>query len=314
MEFLSNMMLEALRFFAFFGGYGWGIVWLTIAVNLALYPLTLTSIKSMSAMQRLQPRLQEIQKKYKDKPAELQKETMDAYRAEGVNPMGGCLPILIKIPFFLALFWVLQSPAFMAITSDPKNEAGFLWINAEIGQSLEAAPGLTKKLLSQKIIVKKANNRYIWNNNMELGKKKLTDILANKQADKVTDIKALRAEIKGLSEEDAIATMQAWQETNNLAKPEKLRFGGVEISIFAILIGISTYFMQKTMPGAMTQQTQMMNTIMPLFIAVISWNFPAGVQIYWLVSNLIGTAQQYYIMKKPKNKTKVTLKDKEEQI
>lgn len=314
MEFLSNTMLEALRFFAFFGGYGWGIVWLTIAVNLALYPLTLTSIKSMSAMQRLQPRLQEIQKKFKDKPAELQKETMDAYRAEGVNPMGGCLPILIKIPFFLALFWVLQSPAFMAITSDPKNDAGFLWINAEIGQSLEAAPGLTKNLLSQKIIVKKANNRYIWNNSKELGKKKLTDILANKQADNVTDIKALRAEIKGLSEDDAIATMKAWQETNNLAKPEKLRFGGVEISIFAILIGISTYFMQKTMPGAMTQQTQMMNTIMPLFIAVISWNFPAGVQIYWLVSNLIGTAQQYYIMKKSKNKPRITQKDKEEQL
>ena len=71
----------------------------------------------------------------------------------------------------------------------------------------------------------------------------------------------------------------------------------------------------------MTQQTQMMNTIMPFFIAVISWNFPAGVQIYWLVSNLIGTAQQYYIMKKPakggqaqKGKAKVLKEDKEEKI
>ncbi len=302
MEFLSNIMLEALRFFAFFGGYGWGIVWLTIAVNLALYPLTLTSIKSMEAMQRLQPRLQELQKKHKDKPAELQKETMEAYRAEGVNPMGGCLPILIKIPFFLALFWVLQSPAFMAITSDPKNDAGFLWINAEIGQSLSVESGLTDKLLAQKIIVKKANNRYIWNNSKQLAKKKLTDVFANKRADSVSDIKVLRGEIKGLSEDEVILTMKAWQETNNLAKPEKLRFGGIEISLFALLIGVSTYLMQRTMPGAMTQQTQMMNTIMPFFIAMISWNFPAGVQIYWLVSNLIGTAQQYYIMKKPKKK------------
>jgi len=194
----------------------------------------------------------------------------------------------------------------MAITSDPKNDAGFLWINAEIGQSLSVDAGLTDKLLAQKIIVKKANNQYIWNNSKLLGKKKLTEVLANKRADSVSDIKALRDEIKGLSEGDAITTMKAWQETNNLAKPEKLRFGGIEISIFAILIGISTYFMQKTMPGAMTQQTQMMNTIMPLFIAVISWNFPAGVQIYWLVSNLIGTAQQYYIMKKPAKGGQIT--------
>jgi len=50
MNFLSDIMIDALRFFSFFGGYGWGIVWLTIAVNLALYPLTLSSIKSMGAM------------------------------------------------------------------------------------------------------------------------------------------------------------------------------------------------------------------------------------------------------------------------
>ena len=109
MNFLSKIMLEVLQFFYAIGGhnYGLAIIWLTVAVNLALYPLTLSSTKQMSAMQKIQPKMKKLQEKYKDDPKTMQKETMDMYKSEGVNPLGGCLPVLLKIPFFIGLFWAL---------------------------------------------------------------------------------------------------------------------------------------------------------------------------------------------------------------
>src|SRR3989339_1408761 len=128
MEALSNLLLEVLKFFYAIGGhnYGLAIIWLTVAVNIALYPLTLSSLQQMSAMQRIQPRMQELQKKFKEEPQKLQKEMMDLYKSEGVNPLGGCLPVLLKIPFFLALFFALQSKEFVAMIG---HGAGFLWIS-----------------------------------------------------------------------------------------------------------------------------------------------------------------------------------------
>src|SRR3989338_11169388 len=130
MDYLSHIMLEILKFFYAVGGhnYGLAIIWLTVAVNLALYPLTLSSLQQMSAMQKVQPRMQELQKKHKDEPQKLQKEMMDLYRSEGVNPLGGCLPVILKIPFFLALFFALQSKEFLALVSDAGSAASFLWI------------------------------------------------------------------------------------------------------------------------------------------------------------------------------------------
>src|SRR3989338_3705619 len=130
MQYLTSIMLEVLKFFNAFWphNYGLSIIWLTVAVNLALYPLTLSSMQQMSAMQKIQPRMQELQKKLKGEPQKLQKEMMDLYKSEGVNPLGGCLPVLLKIPFFLALFFALQSKEFLALVSDAGSAASFLWI------------------------------------------------------------------------------------------------------------------------------------------------------------------------------------------
>lgn len=202
MEYFSNIMLEILKFFYAIGGhnYGLAIIWLTIAVNMALYPLTLSSIQQMSAMQRVQPRMQELQKKHKDEPQKLQKEMMDLYKSEGVNPLGGCLPVLLKIPFFLALFFALQSKEFMVLIG---HGSSFLWVK-------------------------------------------------------------------------------------EIAKPDPTY-------IMAGLIGASTWLSQKSMPQS-TGQAQAMLWMMPIFITFVSINFPAGVQLYWVISNTMGWAQQAYIM------------------
>ena len=122
-------MLEALNFFfSVSGNWGLAIIILTVVAKFALYPLTLQSTKQMEAMQRLQPKLEALQKKHKDQPDKLQKETMALYRAERVNPLGGCLPMLLQIPVFLALFFALTSKEFALILHNAGSSARFLWI------------------------------------------------------------------------------------------------------------------------------------------------------------------------------------------
>jgi YidC/Oxa1 family membrane protein insertase len=91
--------------------YGVVIILLTIIVRLVLTPLTLTQTKSMARMQRLQPQLQELQKKYKDDKQKLQQETMAFYKQNNVNPLAGCLPLLLQLPVFFALFQALRLPS-----------------------------------------------------------------------------------------------------------------------------------------------------------------------------------------------------------
>ena len=210
MDYLVSIMLEIVKFFYAIGGhnYGLAIIWLTIAVNIALYPLTATSLQQMAALQRVQPMLQKLQDKHKDNPQQLQKEMMDLYKVEKVNPLGGCLPMLLKIPVFLALFFALQSKEFHALIG---TNTSFLWMN-------------------------------------------------------------------------------------NIAMPDPTM-------IMIVLIAISTFLMQKSMPSAgNNQQAQIMTWIMPIFIAFVSVKFSAGLQIYWVVSNMIGWAQQVYILRSMKAK------------
>ncbi len=89
------------------GNWGWAIIALTCLIKLAFYPLSAASYKSMAKMKRLQPRLQTLKERYGDDKAKLNQAMMELYKKDKVNPLGGCLPILIQIPVFIALYWVL---------------------------------------------------------------------------------------------------------------------------------------------------------------------------------------------------------------
>jgi len=263
----------------------------------------------MAAMQRIQPKMKELQEKHKDNPQEMQKQTMGLYKSEGINPLGGCLPVLLKIPFFLALFWAFQSTAFLGIASDPANNTGFLWISGRVGAKAFQSEPLVKRLTRAKILVKdeaasqrSGQQKFVWNAALEVGEKKLKDILWTSNKESGEDIEKLKKElapaVKKLNDEDAIRIISAWQGTNSLAKPDRVKTPFGTISLLALLVGLTTFLMQKSMPTA-GGQGQAMAMFMPLFLVFICWNFPAGVQIYWLVSNSVAAVQQFYIMKKP---------------
>jgi YidC/Oxa1 family membrane protein insertase len=89
------------------GNWGWAIIFLTLLIKLAFYKLSETSYRSMANMHRLAPELTRLKELYGDDKQKMNQAMMDMYKREKVNPLGGCLPILVQIPVFIALYWVL---------------------------------------------------------------------------------------------------------------------------------------------------------------------------------------------------------------
>ena len=102
------------------GNYGIAIIIVTFLMRIIVFPLTLKQEKSMKKMRDLQPELEKIKEKYKDNPQELQRGTAEIYKENGVNPLGGCLPLLIQMPIFVALYYAFIGDAIPA-------DAKFLW-------------------------------------------------------------------------------------------------------------------------------------------------------------------------------------------
>ena len=92
-----------------FGNWGWAIVGLVVLLKIAFYWLNASAYRSMAKMKSVAPKVAELKDRYKDKPQEMQQHMMRIYREEKVNPLGGCLPIFVQMPFFIALYWVLLS-------------------------------------------------------------------------------------------------------------------------------------------------------------------------------------------------------------
>ena len=122
--FVSSLLFSLMTaIYRFVGNWGWSIVLVTMLIKLAFYRLSATSYKSMAGMRKLQPKLQALRERYGDDKAKISQATMELYRQEKVNPLGGCLPIIIQIPVFIALYWVLlesvelrQAPFILWIT------------------------------------------------------------------------------------------------------------------------------------------------------------------------------------------------------
>ena len=93
----------------FVGNWGWSIILLTILIKLVFFPLSAASYKSMARMKEVQPRLVAMKEQYKGEPQKLNQAMMEMYRKEKINPLGGCLPVVIQIPVFISLYWVLLS-------------------------------------------------------------------------------------------------------------------------------------------------------------------------------------------------------------
>lgn len=121
--FISSIIFWMMqKIYEVVGNWGWSIILVTIVIKLLFYRLSAKSYRSMSVLKKLQPRITALKERFGDDKQAFTKATMDLYRREKVNPMSGCLPILIQIPVFIALYWVLVESVQLRL-------APFLWIH-----------------------------------------------------------------------------------------------------------------------------------------------------------------------------------------
>lgn len=119
--FATPLFWLLVKLFEFVHNWGWAIILLTLTVKVVLYPLTRASYISMAKMKALAPKMEQLKSQYGDDRTKLQSAMMQLYKSEKVNPIGGCLPMILQIPVFIGLYWALLS-------SVELRHASFLWI------------------------------------------------------------------------------------------------------------------------------------------------------------------------------------------
>ncbi|MCE1246303.1 MAG: YidC/Oxa1 family membrane protein insertase [Firmicutes bacterium] len=128
---LGQVLIDFLdKIHGFTGSYGWAIIVFSAVIKAVLYYPTHAQYKSMKEMQKIQPELKLLQEKYKDNPQKMQTEQMELFKKHNVNPLGGCLPILIQMPILWAIFVAIKKMA----ANGSFNSETFLWIGGPLSK------------------------------------------------------------------------------------------------------------------------------------------------------------------------------------
>jgi YidC/Oxa1 family membrane protein insertase len=260
----------------YLSAYAISIIISTILFKLVVLPLTLKQTKSMKKMQEMNPKIQELQEKYGKDPQTLQRKQMELYKEANYSPFSGCLPLLIQFPILIAFFYVIQQPVKYVFEDqvffDTINRS-FLWIN-DLG------------FKENTIWFLKDNNWNILSDGLmkELGISVSMQLNAIKELLSANDIVVNGLSMGGIS----------------------LPFIGAAVPILAAVSGITTFLTTKmtAQPSMNEQQAstqKSMNMMMPVMIFVFGIQFPAGLGLYWVVSNIFQLAQQYIVLNSSKN-------------
>jgi YidC/Oxa1 family membrane protein insertase len=247
-------------FYAITNNYALAIILLTLLVMVIVTPLTLKGTRSMMMMQQLQPEMRKIQTRYKDDRQKLNEELLKFYKENNINPLGGCLPLLVQMPVFLVLYQVLRG--LTRRVSDLGSGAG--WMS---GQFPANGPSKTPE------IVRVFDPEWINSD--------------TKMYENLSTSTSMEAFGMDLSESASKAMSQGiWHAMPFL----------VLIAIVAVTGFIQQRQIQGRNPNAtVNPQQQMIMKIMPIFLPVISFGLPAGLVLYFAVSNLYRIGQQAFI-------------------
>jgi YidC/Oxa1 family membrane protein insertase len=250
-------------FYKYVPNYGLAIILLTLAIRVLLLPLAVKQIRSMQAMQAIQPKVKDLQRKFKGNRERLNQEMMALYKEHGVNPLSGCLPLLAQFPVLIALFAVLRFP--QGLTHIPHND-GDPVIGIEHSDSR-----LYVDLVHQHADFLGINllcNASQAGSTVKLDPKSLNDV----------------ADLRGQSLDCGSGF------------PVRIPY-----YLLAVLMVGTTYIQQRQMQRASpsgSQQQQALTRIMPLLFGVWGIIFPAGLVIYWSTTNGVQILQQRYMLAK----------------
>lgn len=325
---------QALAFFYdMVGSYGLAIILVVVAVRVLMLPLTIKSTRSMHAMSKIQPELKAIQKKYKGDRQKMQEETMKLYKEHQVNPLGGCLPLLLQMPVLFALFSVLRSAIpVAALPAEPVNleqatadtvfcrpvgepsAEGFAPDTIECdftgdrdydqtfpiqewrGQEGPAPAYLTRCLPQE--VGEEGEGGIEFACESPVGTRHLPTDSALFE-----DIVEDRATFLGMHLSCG-ATQAGSEENIRHCAPPGTEAGGLPLvgyyGLIALMV-VTTWFSFRQMQASSPQQQpgmqMMMGRVMPVFLGFISLNFPAGVLVYWVTTNGWQIGQQHVMIK-----------------
>lgn len=244
--------------------YGGAIILLTFAVMLITTPLTITGTKSMIKMQRLQPELKRIQNLYKDDKEEMNTQVMAFYQANGINPVGGCLPMFVQMPVFIVLYQIIRG--LTRRVSDLGISSGYgAGFSTGDGQ-LSAVPELE--------ISERFNPQYL---------------------DSGTE---LYRDLTSTDEMPFLGVFDLATTARDALSSSIVDF--LPYLVLIIVVGVMGFVQQRQIqgrqkPGAVNPQQQAIMRFMPFFLPVISFSLQAALVIYFFVSNLYRILQQGYI-------------------
>ena len=320
--------------------YGLTIILLTILVRVVLIPLTIKQIRSMSAMQRLQPELKKLQAKYKGDRQKMNEELMKLYREHGVNPLGGCFPLVMQLPVFIALYSVLRAVIGFDVALPQATAASFTYGKNTVCRTVgDAEPSGSGKTMV--VCIDGSNRQEFEVSSATIAQQKVSpperiDALppyvgrcipaleSDKTPQEIAGFKCESPSGSGHLPKDGKlfrdivrdrATFLGMhlacsptQSTSKIAISQctsgKTQAAGAAVVLYFSLVALmmgTTYYQQKQMAaqatGPQAKQMQMMGRIMPLFLGFISLNIPAGVLLYWVVSNLWTIGQQYVFLR-----------------
>ncbi len=247
--------------------YGLAIILLTLLVRILVLPLSIKATRSQREMQLIQPELKKLREKHKGNRQKMNEEMMKLYQEHGINPFGGCLPLLLQMPVLFGLFYVIRTPlAYLAFRDaaegaavewDPRNVTGIL----EKLQNSDLAQGLFHRALEV---------------NQFLGLRldcSPSEVLASRPSTAVPGVEC--------------GTGFA---------------SGVPYLILVLLMGFTTFYQQRQLMARkatdhMAQQQQTIMKVMPVIFMVFAFSFPMGVVLYWITANVWTIAQQRIMLR-----------------
>jgi YidC/Oxa1 family membrane protein insertase len=248
-------------FYDITGNYALAIIALTLLVMIIVTPLTLKGTRSMMMMQQLQPEMKKIQTRFKDDRQKLNEELLKFYKENNINPLGGCLPLLVQMPVFLVLYQVLRG--LTRRVSDLGADVGWASSHFSTGSGLSKAPTFER----------------------------VFDPTWISHSTKMYENLSVSYQMKAFGLDLAESASQAIKQGVLHALP---------FIVLIVIVAFTGFVQQRQIQGRnpnaqSNPQQQMIMKIMPFFLPVISFGLPSGLVLYFAVSNIYRIGQQAFI-------------------
>lgn len=272
--------------------YGLAIILFTIIIKAVILPLTLKSQRSMAKQQKIQPLLTELQKKYANDKEKLNKEMLKLYKDNDINPASGCLPLLLQFPIIIGLYQVISKPLSFIVNFD-FNSAEMIERVIRLQQAMQAVTPDGKSVWHTASMEQLTNN---------------FQIMMSKAAEKVEGFSDFVLNFNFLGIDLSVNPSVSL----GLFTGQQMALSSALTILIPVFAAGTAYLLTKMTPQAQTavandndtspaagaaQMGKSMTMMMPIMSLIFTFSMPAGVGLYWSVSNILQMIQQYFLTK-----------------